>query len=1141
MYANTSGCFGHVQRGVVAINNVRLFSVFVAALIVSSAFAFTSSAAAEQSSLSEWLSKANRLVFGIGGIGSFTGHQVSSTVQCSDSDGGADYYVQGKTVYQGSTLTDTCVDGETVTENYCNDNNQILAKNYPCPYGCKDGACVKGPNAAAPAVDLTITSLTYSPKEPKVEDGINFLFNVQNLGDGTAGLITFYYTIECKNGGTTQSSEISSKAVLKPDEAVSDDFSFTTMKADTCTFTVSAVTDGDSNLQNNKRSVTLTIGEKLATGDPAGCKRANPTVKISPDYQEGKRNEEIASTVTVTNNDNAACGPSRFYVWGASADSEIYADAPPNLNEPRPAISPGGSSSYTFKTRITAYAEEGRTYMTGVTVKNAELDYYSAPNYQAFAKIYVKPAEKAAAACTDSDGGKNYYLAGITISGAWKRTDSCVDLTKGSTRSCIGAECKLAEYSCGDASQPVAEEYYNCPNGCKDGACVQQATLAKPSCKTLGTLMYVDNKDGTGYIGCDVEVSGEFNLEKSYCISQKTYQKRNLVPDAYGRANRYFATLTGLDAKEAVRVYVVSMTGEEVECLPPLNYQETVKPSPSCKDTDAGDTAENGFLPKVPGMVTYNGQSYKEYCVDSKSVVEYYCENGVVRSKVVDCGSAVCAQYKDYGAYCSDSAGGGGGVAEPTLDLANYPHPFLKDGKFDALMVVGDQASSADIIASVDIATGLQLGSGIQVGPAKLASEVADAFAQNVISVGVGCSNWVTQKIQEKFGQLDTRYKCYNSALSGEGVGAITLYDFGNGKAGLVVEGYTEFDVRRAAGVLKSYKDWQVSSQLQGKGILVEATSGGGLKLSGYTGAAATDQTACTDSDGGKNYYVQGVALGRDKEGSDEKRRGDDFCSPGGYLVEHYCDENGIVGIENYYNCVCVNGACVEEKSKEEPTLPPGGHGDQVYVAEIKKGWNLVSFALINDVYESESASSTCSWLKRYSDLTEEYTAKNMFSYDSRNKKYVSLGDLDYLPSTPPDGYLVNTQLNSFWLRSTEDCTITRDFSSVAAGDAVFDTLRYISANKYKLVKSWNFFTVFPGMEGKTLEDIKGSCEVQKAYAFDSLSNKWVNLKGVEFSHGSVGYGFVLKVAGECVLGYGSESPPPLPEGETANAAVRIE
>ena len=41
-------------------------------------------------------------------------------------------------------------------------------------------------------------------------------------------------------------------------------------------------------------------------------------------------------------------------------------------------------------------------------------------------------------------------------------------------------------------------------------------------------------------------------------------------------------------------------------------------------------------------------------------------------------------------------------------DLKDYPAPFLKDGKFDALIVVGDAAASADVVGSIDIATGLQ-------------------------------------------------------------------------------------------------------------------------------------------------------------------------------------------------------------------------------------------------------------------------------------------------------------------------------------------------------------------------------------------------------------------------------------------------
>ncbi len=202
------------------------------------------------------------------------------------------------------------------------------------------------------------------------------------------------------------------------------------------------------------------------------------------------------------------------------------------------------------------------------------------------------------------------------------------------------------------------------------------------------------------------------------------------------------------------------------------------------------------------------------------------------------------------GAAVLRESGGGSGVAGVSIDLSNYPAFFIKNGIFDAVIVVGDQASSAHVLAAADIA--YSLVSFGATSSTKLASEVSDTFAQNVISIGTGCANAITNNIQTKFGQISGGGgRCWNGALSGEGIGAITLYDFGNGKAGMVVEGYTDADVRRAAKVLVSYKDWQASGYLVGKAILVEATSQGGTQLHSYGWAAPTEQTACTDCDGG--------------------------------------------------------------------------------------------------------------------------------------------------------------------------------------------------------------------------------------------------------------------------------------------------
>ncbi len=52
--------------------------------------------------------------------------------------------------------------------------------------------------------------------------------------------------------------------------------------------------------------------------------------------------------------------------------------------------------------------------------------------------------------------------------------------------------------------------------------------------------------------------------------------------------------------------------------------------------------------------------------------------------------------------------------ATAAADLKNYPSPFVKDGKFNAVLVVGDSAASSDVIGSVDIATSLQFASRVK-------------------------------------------------------------------------------------------------------------------------------------------------------------------------------------------------------------------------------------------------------------------------------------------------------------------------------------------------------------------------------------------------------------------------------------------
>lgn len=86
------------------------------------------------------------------------------------------------------------------------------------------------------------------------------------------------------------------------------------------------------------------------------------------------------------------------------------------------------------------------------------------------------------------------------------------------------------------------------------------------------------------------------------------------------------------------------------------------------------------------------------------------------------------------------------------------------------------------------------------------------------------------------------------------------------------------------------------------------------------------NSTSCTDSDGGKNYFVKGVIDGKLSGG--QNYTAPDSCNPSsfgdlgeknvGQLREYYCDENGYINFEDH-KCLtstqCYQGSCQYDKS----------------------------------------------------------------------------------------------------------------------------------------------------------------------------------------------------------------------------------
>ncbi|MBI2138016.1 S-layer protein [Candidatus Woesearchaeota archaeon] len=56
------------------------------------------------------------------------------------------------------------------------------------------------------------------------------------------------------------------------------------------------------------------------------------------------------------------------------------------------------------------------------------------------------------------------------------------------------------------------------------------------------------------------------------------------------------------------------------------------------------------------------------------------------------------------------------GASAFAADLKDFPAPFIKDGKFSGLLVVGDKAAAEDVVGVSDVAISLQFAATKKVG-----------------------------------------------------------------------------------------------------------------------------------------------------------------------------------------------------------------------------------------------------------------------------------------------------------------------------------------------------------------------------------------------------------------------------------------
>jgi hypothetical protein len=423
---------------------------------------------------------------------------------CTDSDGGKNYNVSGNALGVSSlgevvSGNDYCM-GNVVKELYCDASGFVNTDAYTCPNGCSNGACVSGTAVQLP--DWYVNSVSTGPFSPTDADIITVTAYVYSAtAIGAYPYVTLYdgtRLIEKKQAATyggamlvasfaTQLSagSHSLRIVVDPDNAIaeSNENNNEQIVSMTVSGTASSCTDSDGGLNYYVKGTATNADGTYDTDYCSSLNGLNEAFCCSSAMEYSCTpigHSNVASAYNCPNGcSNGACisvadksitltspnggetwyvGPSstRYIYWNSSG-LDAYASSYPMFE----LIDTSGNTK--LKWRSSRPLSEGGEMMTldlsfaggGYYLKIFVLDQQGNVIAQDKSDSYFKTVSP----CTDSDGGKNYYVKGSADAPTGRLDDACD--TDGT---------RLFEYYCSNGQQ--LQDQYSCPYGCRDGACV---------------------------------------------------------------------------------------------------------------------------------------------------------------------------------------------------------------------------------------------------------------------------------------------------------------------------------------------------------------------------------------------------------------------------------------------------------------------------------------------------------------------------------------------------------------------------------------------------------------------------------------------------------------------------------------------
>lgn len=489
-------------------------------------------------------------------------------------------------------------------------------------------------------------------------------------------------------------------------------------------------------------------------------------------------------------------------------------------------------------------------------------------------------------ACTDSDGGKDYYVYGEAKETRGNSWSSGHD-------ECVGPS-NLNEIYCENGSMKL-EPDVECEYGCSQGACLK----TKPTCYDsdpqndpyVKGYATIDNGLNKFYDYCGTEVgcvSGSclYTLTQRYCDDYKISYKFYECPNG---------CLNGACIQQTCSDGIQDNGETGVDCGGPC---------PACQIQTCTDS-DGGINYYVKGYVTYegyvlNGELIKDFDVCAKDVItgndvvqEKYCTSNGIGTIDYACPNG-CSNGACINQTCTDSDGGknyytrgkGTGPYGNTMDLG---------------VIWGENPNKCEGRAS-DIGTSVHYDCCVDSTKYK---QLNEAYCENgtLWAVGYdcpyGCSNGACITTSQQ--------TCYENqpCTIAEGSSATITTSLGNYTVKMIgASTWTQAvisvnDINKQVTVGATYLI--AGANVFIKGIFMSDSINYTNPLSIVELILSTQ--ICTDSDDGKNYYVKGT-IGANT----------DTCY-GNYLHEYFCVGSG-VSVEEYL-CPngCSNGACIQQQT----------------------------------------------------------------------------------------------------------------------------------------------------------------------------------------------------------------------------------